>query len=54
MENFTLQSPYIHLVVLFLGFLFKTSVLAKHSNPLKILVIKIQEGLSYFFIDDAG
>ena len=55
MENFTLKSPYLYLVVLFLCFiLFKISMSAIHSNPLKMPVIDIHEGLPYFFINDAG
>ena len=55
MGNFTLQSPYFRLVVLFLSFiLFKISLSAIHSNPLKMLIIEIHEGLPYFFINDAG
>ena len=55
MENFTLKSPYFHLVVLLLrSFLFKTSMSAIHSNALKMPIIDIHEGLSYFFINDAG
>ena len=54
MDNFTLQTPYFHLVVLFVYFiLFKISKSVIHSNPLKIPVIEIQEGLPYFFINDA-
>ena len=33
-------------------FLFKMPMLAKHSNPLKMSVSEIQEGLPYFFIND--
>ena len=55
MENFTLKSPYFHLVVLFLYFfVFKTSMSAMHSNPLKMTIIDIHEGLPHFFINDAG
>ena len=55
MENFTLKSPYFHLVLLFLCFnLFKTSMSAINSNTLKMLVIEIHEGLPYFFINDTG
>ena len=55
MENFTLKSPYLYLVVLFLCFiLFEISMSAIHSNPLKMPVIDIHEGLPYFFINDAG
>ena len=55
MENFTLKNPYFHLVVLFLCFiLVKISMSAIHSNPLKMRIIYIHEGLSYFFINDAG
>ena len=55
MENFTLKNPYFHLVVLFLCFiLVKISMSAIHSNPLKMLIIDIHEGLSYFFINDVG
>ena len=55
MENFTLQSPYFHLVVLFLCFiLFKISMSATHSNPLNMPIIEIHEGLPYFFINDPG
>ena len=55
MEHFTLQSPYFHSVVLLLCFiLFKISVLIIHSNPLKMPIIEIHEGLPYFFINDAG
>ena len=55
MENFTLKSPYFHLVVLFLCLiLFKISMSATYSNPLKMPIIDIHEGLSYFFINDAG
>ena len=46
-ENFTL-------VVLFLCFmLFKISVSAIHSNPLKMSALEIQEGLPFLFINDA-
>ena len=52
MENFTLK--IFHVVVLLLCFiLFKISMSAKHSNPLKMPIIDIHEGLSYFFINDA-
>ena len=59
MENFTLKSPYFHLVLLFLCFnLFKTPIpciySAMHLNSLKMLITEIHEGLPYFFIDDAG
>ena len=55
MENFTLESPYFHLVVLFLCFiLFKISMSAIHSIQLKMPSIDIHEGLPYFFINDAG
>ena len=55
MENFTLQSPSFHLIVLFLCFiLFKISMSAIHLNPLKMPIIEIHEGLLYFFINDAG
>ena len=55
MENFTLKSPYFHLVVLFSCFtLFKISVSAIHSDPLKMPIIDILKGLPYFFINDAG
>ena len=38
MENFTLKSPYSHLVLLFLCFTtFKLSMSAIHFNPLKML-----------------
>ena len=51
MENFTLKSPYFHLVVLSLCFvLFKISM----SNPLKMPIIDVHEGLPYFFTNDAG
>ena len=53
MYNFILQSPYFHLVVLFLCFvLFKTSVSAVHLNPLKIPVIETQCDHPYFLIND--
>ena len=53
MENFILKSPYS--VVLFLCFiLFKISISAIHSNPLKMPIIDINEGLPYFFINEAG
>ena len=46
MGNFTLKSPYFHLVLLFLCFiLFKISMSAIHSNPLKLPIIEIHEGL---------
>ena len=55
MDNFTLKSPYFHLVLLFLCFtLFKTSMSAMHLNPLKIPITEIHEGLPYFFINNAG
>ena len=55
MENFTLKNPYFHLVVLFLCFiLVKISMSAIHSNPLKMRIIDIHEGVSYFFINHAG
>ena len=55
MENFTLKSPYFPLVVLFLCLiLFKISMSATYSNPLKMPIIDIHEGLCYFFINDAG
>ena len=55
MENFTLNSPYFHLVLLFLCFnLFKTSMSAIHLNSLKMPITEIHEGLPYFFINDAG
>ena len=55
MENFTLNSPYFHLVLLFLCFnLFKTSMSAIHLNSLKMPIREIHEGLPYFFINDAG
>ena len=55
MQNFTLKNQYFHLVVLFLCFiLVKMSMSAIHSNPLKMRIIDIHEGLSYFFINDAG
>ena len=55
MENSNLQSPYFTLVILFLCFiLFKISLSAIHSNPLKVPIIEINESLPYFFINDAG
>ena len=55
MENFTLKSPYFHLVEFFLCFnLFKTSMSAIHLNLLKMPIIEILEGLPNFFINDAG
>ena len=55
MENFTLNSPYFHLVLLFLCFnIFKTSMSAIHLNSLKMPITEIHEGLPYFFINDAG
>ena len=55
MENFTLNSPCFHLLLLFLCFnLFKTSMPAIHLNSLKMPVTKIHEGLTYFFINDAS
>ena len=55
MNNFIPQSPYFHLVVLFLCFtLSKIWMPAIDSNPLKMSVVDIQEGLSYFFINDVG
>ena len=55
MENFTLKSPYFHLVLLFLCFnLFKTSITAIHLNSLRMPVTEIHEGLLYFFINDAA
>ena len=55
MKNFTFRNPCFHLVVLFLCFiLVKISMSAIHSNPLKMRIIDIHEGLSYFFINDAG
>ena len=55
MENFTLKSPYSHLVLLFLCFTtFKLSMSAMHLNPLKMALTEIHKGLPYFFINDAG
>ena len=55
MENFNLKSPYFNLIALLLCFiLFKISMSAIHSNPLKMPIIDIHEGLPYFFINDAG
>ena len=55
LKKFTLKNPYFHLVVLFLCFiLVKISMSAIHSNPLKMRILDIHEGLSYFFINDAG
>ena len=55
MENFTLKSPYFHLVLFFLYInLFKTSMSATHLNSLKMPITEIHEGLPYFFINDAG
>ena len=55
MQSFTLKNPYFHLVVLFSWFiLVKISMSAILSNPLKMRIIDIHEGLSYFFINDAG
>ena len=55
MNNFISQSPYFHLVVLFLCFtLSKIWMPTIDSNPLKMPVVDIQEGLSYFFINDVG
>ena len=55
MENFTLKNPYFHLVVLFLCFiLVKISMAAIYSNPLKMRIRDIHEGLSYFLINNAG
>ena len=55
MENFTLKSPYSHLVLLHLCFItFKLSMSAIHLNPLKMALTEIHKGLSYFFINDAG
>ena len=55
MENFTLKSPYSHLVFLFLCFnLFKTSMSAIHLNSFKMPITEIHEGLPYFFINNAG
>ena len=46
MDNFTLQSPYSHLVVLVLRFtLFKILLPALHSKVLKSIFIEIQEDL---------
>ena len=54
MENFTLKSPYFHLLLLLLRFnLFKTPVSAIHLNSLKMPITKIHKGLHYFFINDA-
>ena len=52
MDNFTLKSPYFHLVLLFLCFTLSMS--AMQLNPLKIPVTEIHEGLPYFFINNAG
>ena len=42
MENFTLKSPYSHLVLLFLCFTtFKLSMSAMHLNPLKMALTEI-------------
>ena len=55
MDSFTLQSPHFHLVILFLcSILFKISMTAINSNPIKIPAIEIQEGFQYFFINDAS
>ena len=55
MDNFTLQSPYFHLAVLFLCFiLFRTSMSATHLNSFKMPVIEIENGLPCFFINDVG
>ena len=54
MENFTLKSPYFHLLLLLLCFnLFKTSMSAIHLNLLKMPITEIHKGLHYFFINDA-
>ena len=54
MENFTEQTPCFHLVLLFLCFVvFKISMSAIISNPLKMPIIEIHEYLPYFFINDA-
>ena len=54
MENFTLKSPYLHLVLFLCFNLFKTSMSAIHLNSLKMPITEIHEGLPYFFINDAG
>ena len=55
MENFTLKSPYFHLVLLLLCFdLFKTSMSAINLNSFKMPITEMHEGLPYFYIDDAG
>ena len=54
MENFTLKSPYLHLVLFLCFNLFKTSMTAIHLNSLKMPITEIHEGLPYFFINDAG
>ena len=55
MENFTLQNPCFHLVILFLCFiLLKISMSAIYSTLLKMPIIEIHKGLPYFFINDAG
>ena len=55
MDNFTLQSPYSHLVVLVLCFtLFKILLPALHSKVLKSLFIEIQEDLPYLFFNDVN
>ena len=55
MESFTLKSPYFNLVLLFLCFtLLKVSISVIHSNPSKMPITEVHEGLPYFFINDAG
>ena len=54
MENFTLKSPYLHLLLFLCFNLFKTSMSAIHLNSLKMPITEIHEGLPYFFINDAG
>ena len=55
MENSTLQSPYFHLVVLFLCFiLFKILNIVRHTfKSIKNVITEIHEGFPYFFINDA-
>ena len=52
MDNVTLKSPAFNLVLRFTSF--KISMPTIHSNSFKMLVVEIQEGLSYISISDTG
>ena len=48
------KSVFLFGIIVFMFFLFKTSMSAIHLTLLKMPITEIHEGLPYFFINDAG